>query len=213
MKPHYISFLIYTACFVFFACSSQVPVQSIEEIPKLSEADKKYADVYKALDGVWQGKFYIFESKNGQDTGIAKPMHFPGPKIEDKGLSLKTIIEVKQEYVSETPYFQRVTIRDTYADNNGKKSVIKSLGVNKIQDGKMYCVVIKPNETIIHTGDTEGKDTIIWQRNISSPLKVEYFVETVKGNTYTIKGWGYYGKDNLKLTPRIWFYGKYVKKL
>ena len=76
----------------------------------------------------------------------------------------------------------------------------------------MWCVVRKPDETVIHKGSLDGKSTIIWQRQEQNPQRVEYFRETVLENTYTIIGWGYYEGDDLNLMPRYWFYGDYKRQ-
>lgn len=55
------------------------------------------------------------------------------------------------------------------------------------------------------------KNTIIWQRTIETPQKVEYFRETVDEKFYEIIGWGYYSEDDLSLSPPFWFYGKYER--
>ncbi|NJL76187.1 MAG: hypothetical protein HC892_15380 [Saprospiraceae bacterium] len=122
------------------------------------------------------------------------------------------MIEVEQLYSSKSPYFQKVWIKDTYKDSEGKVKTVKSKGVNKVQGGKMWCVVVKPDETVIHTGRTEGKQTIIWQRHEKNPQKVEYFKETVDTSLYEIIGYGYYDGDELNLSPRYWFYGKYSRQ-
>ena len=118
-------------------------------------------------------------------------------------------IKVKQVYTSENPYYQTVTITDTYPDT-GKQEV--SRGANKVENGEMWCVVNKPTETIIHKGSTDGPSTIIWQSNQSSPQKIEYFYESVDEQFYEIIGYGYYEGDNTALSPRLWFYGKYARQ-
>lgn len=101
---------------------------------------------------------------------------------------------------------------DRYRDANGKHVAVESYGVNKIQDGKMWGAVIKPDETVVHHGHLEGANTIIWQRSLSKPLKIEYFKETVEKDTYTIVGWGYYGDVDSALSPRYWVKGEYVRQ-
>ncbi|NIV72681.1 MAG: hypothetical protein GWN16_09035, partial [Calditrichae bacterium] len=123
-------------------------------------------------------------------------------------LRLIQTIQVRQEYTSKTPYFQQVKITDAYTKGDQEK-VVRSRGVNKIQNGELWCVIVKPDETVIHSGKTEGQHTIIWQRSERNPLKIEYFREKVEAKTYTIVGWGYYGDDDPALTPRLWFRGVY----
>lgn len=45
-------------------------------------------------------------------------------------------------------YFQHVEITDRYRDANGEYVAVENCGVNKIKGGKMWCVVIKPDETV-----------------------------------------------------------------
>ena len=115
---------------------------------------------------------------------------------------------MNQVYTSESPYFQRVVITDYYPDSD-KTEV--STGVNKIEDGKMWCIVDKPTEKIIHHGATRGDDTIIWSSNQKAPQKIEFFQETVGEQFYEIIGYGYYAGDDATISPRLWFYGKYER--
>ena len=124
---------------------------------------------------------------------------------------MSTQLEVEQIYKSTSPYLQEVSITDTYTDENGETKVVKSSGVNKVENGRLWCIVNKPDETIKHVGRTEGTNTIIWQRDIRSPLKIEYFKETVEPNTYSIIGWGYYGDDDPTKSPRTWFKSVYKR--
>ena len=206
---HYSFLLLILASINAPSCTNGIPIDNIEEPPELLPEDEAFANVFKALDGIWEGEFIIYE-----DTQQAAKQ---GLDLEDLNLtsinkpSLKEInrIQVRQEYTSESPYFQRVRIRDFYPDS-GKEEI--SIGVNKVQNGKMWCVVHKPEETVIHNGSREGTNTIIWQRNEKKPQRVEFFKETVGAEYYEIIGWGYYAGDDLSLTPRLWFYSKYERK-
>ena len=126
----------------------------------------------------------------------------------DEGLKLIDHLDVTQVYTSESPYFQRVTITDTFKDGN----VAVSKGVNKVEDGKMWCIVHKPDKVVVHEGATEGSNTIIWSSNETSPQVIEYFQETVEAERYEIVGWGYYEGDDPKLSPRLWFYAEYERQ-
>lgn len=193
------------------ACQSQVAIEDITSSPPFTEADKKYMGVYKLLDGEWQGIFYIYEDTSSQRSGISQPKNLVDLDREKMPLRLLQKIDVNQIYNSESPYFQRVNIRDVYTDNSGKQKTVESQGVNKVQDGKMWCVVIKPDDMVIHSGETDGDDTIIWHRSQANPLKIERFRETVTDSAYTIWGWGYYGDDDPKLPPKLWFWGDYKR--
>jgi len=187
--------------------------QSLTDIttaPVVTAKDRRLAGVYSPLDGVWVGEFRIFASPDGQSVGPARPREIAGVTIATPPLRALQTIRVRQEYVSDSPYFQRVTIRDTYSDAKGERTV-ESRGVNKIQNGRLWCVVKKPNETVIHQGSAPSPGVIIWERDQRSPLKIEYFHETVRANAYTIRGWGYYGKDDPEKAPRLWFLGEYKR--
>jgi len=164
-------------------------------------------NVFKPLDGTWEGVFYVYSDENGQKNGKAQPKDIQLEALSDLSLKTELEINVTQVYVSDNPYFQTVQITDRYADGR----VVKSAGYNKVEDGKMLCVVNKPDEQVIHDGSTDGDDTIIWQRSELNPLKIEFFRETVTTDSYTIVGWGYYGNDDPKLTPRTWFLGDYKR--
>jgi hypothetical protein len=191
------------------ACGQSQDVLNVDQPPKVVAADEKFADVYKILDGVWKGEFIIYE-----DTQLEKKR-----KVDLKNLSIENIkaadlkevnrIHVTQTYTSETPYFQRVKIEDYYP-NTGKTEV--SQGANKVQNGKMWCVVYKPNDTVVHEGSIPSKNTIIWQSSQKSPVKIEYFQEEVSEEFYEIIGYGYYSGDDPKLSPKLWFYSRYERQ-
>jgi len=197
------------------ACANKndesIPIANIEQAPTVVAADTHYADVFKPLDGVWHGKSYVYSDRRGQVEGVAQPTQFDSTVIDSLPLELELVIDVWQSYRSQSPYFQRVAIRDTYTDADGNNRVVESRGVNKVQNGKLWCVVVKPDETVIHSGSLEGEHTIIWQRSLDEPLKIEYFRETVRHDRYTIIGWGYYGDDDPELRPEYWFEGRYRK--
>ncbi len=193
-------------------CQQQGKMADITHPPVVTEKDKPYANVYSMLDGVWEGTFYIYEDSTGQQPGIPKPADLDSTVFTHLPLRLVQTIRVHQEYHSETPYFQRVKIIDRYPDNSGREKVSESYGVNKVQNGKLWCVVQKPDELVVHHGKLADPHTIIWQRSLRKPQRIEYFRETVTDSTYRILGWGYYGNDDPSLTPKTWFYGDYKRK-
>ncbi|MCH2081906.1 MAG: hypothetical protein MK226_05910 [Saprospiraceae bacterium] len=191
------------------ACTqSKIAVDNIEQAPKVQDADKAYADVYKALDGQWKGQFYIYNDTSlvAKDGNILNDISLSS--LQRPSLKQVNVIEVEQVYSSDSPYFQKVEITDFYPEKNER---VKSVGVNKVQDGKMWCVVHKPDDTVIHEGSMDGPETIIWQRNEQSPQRIEYFRETVRADSYTIIGWGYYEGDDPTLMPKYWFFGDYKR--
>ena len=192
------------------ACSgSQVAVDDLQNPPKPSDSDAQYKDAYRMLDGTWKGTFNIYVDTRGQTDGPARPESFDPELWGSAPYKLSSSIDVTQVYTSESPYFQRVKITDRYPNGD----VVESEGVNKVQDGKLYCVVKKPDDLVIHDGVLEGADTILWQRDRMSPKAVEFFRETVSGDTYRIVGWGYYGSDDVTKAPRMFFDASYERQL
>lgn len=191
-----------------FSCQNRIAIDNIDTPPPVTGADEALANVYQLLDGTWEGTFEIYEDSQPKKVELVELYKLTRAALQKDGLKLSNSIKVKQVYTSESPYFQRVQITDTYPES-GK--VEHSRGVNKVQDGKMWCVVKKPNDTVIHEGHTEGKNTIIWQSDNSE--KKEYFYETVDEKYYEIIGWGYYGSnEDRSLSPKLWFYGRYQRK-
>ena len=208
------SLILFLTCFIqlsFLQCQQKTVAIDIETPPTFTEADKKYEDVFKSLDGTWKGNFIIYEDTKRQKAKQVDLKNISKKNLEKSSLKQIGSIEVQQIYTSESPYFQKVTITDFYPDTNQK---VVSQGVNKVENGKMLCIVIKPDDTVIHDGYIDAKDdhTIIWHREETSPQKIEFFRETVLETTYEIIGWGYYEGDDVKLSPRLWFYGKYVRQ-
>ena len=194
---------------VICGCAApDVAIDDIDRAPAVQTADQQYADAFKLLDGTWNGEFKIFVDTRGQVDGPSQPTEFNPDDWKAAPYQLASSIAVTQVYTSESPYFQRVEITDTYGD--GK--VVKSRGVNKVQDGKLLCVVKKPDDLVIHDGALEGDDTIIWSRDRAEPKAVEYFRETVAADTYRIVGWGYYGADDVSKAPRMYFDATYTRQ-
>jgi hypothetical protein len=189
------------------AGDGQVAVENIDTPPAVSSEDQRYAGVYRPLDGRWRGTFRIYVDTRGQVDGPARPTDLDPSDWREPPYQLNSTLEVEQHYESESPYFQRVEIVDTYPDGR----VVRSRGVNKVQDGQMWCVVDKPDDLVIHEGTLEGDHTIIWSRDRESPKAIEWFEETVSDETYTIVGWGYYGSDDPTKAPRMYFHAEYER--
>ena len=194
---------------LLWRCTPKAPQTITAHPPTFTTADEPFANVYKILDGTWIGEFTIYEDPNPPPVAEVELKKLTRAQIERPELKISNQIKVKQVYTSESPYYQTVTITDTYPDT-GKQEV--SRGANKVENGKMWCVVNKPTETIIHEGSTDGPSTIIWQSNQASPQKIEYFYESVDEQFYEIIGYGYYDGDDTSLSPRLWFYGKYARQ-
>lgn len=187
------------------ACQKRVAIDDITNIPEVSPADSTYKDVYKSLHGHWVGDFEIYRDDSGNPRDETLLYNLSPSVLNRPGLKSVEVVRVHQRYESLSPYFQKVDIQDTYQDGR----VVTSSGVNKVQDGQMWCVVHKPDEAVIHQGSMDGPSTIIWQRNETSPQKIEYFQETVSEEQYTIIGWGYYEGDDTSQMPRYWYHGVY----
>lgn len=177
--------------------------------PTFQEADRQFADVYKILDGTWKGEFIIYEDANPRALSDINLTELTLDHIKSPSLKEVNRINVTQVYTSESPYFQRVRITDYYPDS-GKEEI--ATGVNKVENGQMWCIVNKPKETIIHEGSRLGDNGIIWQSNQKSPQKIEYFQETVGADYYEIIGYGYYSGDDATLSPKLWFYSRYERQ-
>jgi hypothetical protein len=208
MKKYYFFFCSLLSIQLSF-CQNKAINTDLEYIPEVTEADKKYAHAFQLLDGKWKGQFKIYEDKKRKPKKKIDLQNISTKNLKKKGLELMSFIEVEQEYQSQTPYFQTVRIKDYYPET-GK--TITAKGVNRVENGQLLCVVIKPDDMVIHDGYLKDKHTIIWQRQEKNPQKVEYFHETVEENFYEIIGWGYYEGDDLELSPRLWFYAKYERQ-
>ena len=202
--------LFLTIAIIFSGCKTQKYNQENISDKQKSE-QSKYANIFKPLDGTWEGKFYIYEDTLGQREGEAQPKNISYELLQSLPLKLKSVIEAKHVYVSETPFLQKGVITDTYILEDGTKKEVTSTAINKVENGKLKCIVTKPNETVIHQGEYLGDNAIVWHRNIKKPKRIEYFYETVDSLHYKIIGWGYYGNDDPNLTPRTWFYADYKK--
>ena len=170
----------------FAGCNNKPPVpKSVKNIstpPPVTQADKKYATFFPCWTANGKAHLPFTRIRLGSTKGAQPEIT---ENLEFAGLALRPIqeIEVRQEYVSESPYFQRVIIHDTYTDKNGKIRTVESRGVNKVQDGHLWCIVKKPDETVIHYGKLDGPGTIIWQRDERNPLKIECFRENSNRST------------------------------
>lgn len=177
--------------------------------PQLTAEDSVYADIFLPWEGRWEGTFRIYTDPQGQRSGMVQPRINQRNVLDSLGLKKTSEIYVKQQYESISPFVQKVTIEDTYPQSDGSSSIVISTGYNAIENGKILCVVQKPDEQVIHKGSSMGNQVLIWERSIIKPKKIEYFYEQVQGDTYYILGWGYYGDDDPTRSPRMWFYGEY----
>ena len=189
--------------------AAQNPQMNMEQAV-VQAIDEPFANVFKALDGDWEGEFTIYAWQGELPEQLPDPALLSSSYLKSLPIQEVNRIHVQQSYHSLSPFYQKVEITDTYQENGLSRKVI-SHGVNKIENGKMWCIVQKPDEQIIHTGSLQGEHTIIWERALEKPLKIEHFRETVLAESYEIIGYGYYGDDDPQLGPRTWFHGKYQR--
>ena len=186
---------------------ASIPNLDLRSIPAPTPADESLRGVFAALDGEWQGRFHIYLNQEGQNEGPVQPTRIDRTSFKHPPFALHSTIEVRQSYISESPLFQRVRIEDRLPSGE----VVKSEGVNKVEGGKMWCLVKKPDDFVVHSGQLDGPQTIVWTRNRKQPLAIERFEERVTPQRYTIIGWGYYGNDDPQKAPRMYFEAEYVR--
>ena len=196
---------------LFLVVTLQFSCQAPQSNESYTQQDSLLMNVFKPWDGRWKGKFYVYSDSFGQTNLNNKPAHLNIQTLDSMSLSQDLVIEVEQYYQSQNPFFQSVTIKDTYPGTGGEQRVEESKGYNQVKDGKISCMVNKPNEEVIHIGEKINSATLIWQRSLNDPLKKEYFREYIENDKYIIIGWGYYGADDTTRNPRTWFYGEYLR--
>lgn len=188
----------------------QVPIEDLDRRPVRVAADEALLGAFRPLDGKWRGRFHVYVDTRGQQAMPVEPADLDPAAWQQPPFRRTATLEVEQEYTSEDDAFQRVVIRDRLPDG----TVAVSRGVNKIQDGRLWCVVRKPDDLVIHPGELVGPATptsctIIWRRDRAEPKAIEFFREVVGPQTYTIVGWGKYGDDDPAKGPRMYFSATY----
>lgn len=174
--------------------------------------DSSLAGVFTPWDGHWRGTFTVYTHEAGQTDGSAQPNIRNRAALDSMPLRVSSQIQVEQFYRSESPFYQRVRILDTYPGEDGQTKTVESTGYNTVRGDTLLCVVNKPDEQVIHQGRIPADSTLIWARDLRDPLKIEYFYEVVEGDTYSIIGWGYYGQDDPQKAPKTWFYAEYRRE-
>lgn len=202
-------FLVLVIAFLVGCTSDDFKQNKLSEVQ--IEKGEDYVNIFKPLDGIWQGEFKIYIDTLGQQRGKSQPKEINYDAIEKPSLKLQSIIKARHIYKSISPFKQEGEIVNIITNKDGTTDTIKSKATNLVENGKLKCFVYKPTETVIHNGEYLGNNTIVWKRSLSNPLKIEYFKETVSDEHYKIIGWGYYGYDDPSLTPRCWFYADYIK--
>lgn len=195
----------------FFLFSFLITAAILNSCGEKNNKETNYANVFKPLDGTWSGDFIVYVDTAGQQKGIAQPTNINFNNIKNPSLKKLSVIKSKHIYRSVSNYIQKGEIIDIIKKSDATTDTIISKAINFVENGKLKCIVTKPNETVIHDGEYLGNNTIVWHRNITKPKRIEYFKETVDSLHYKIIGWGYYGKDDPNMTPRYWFYADYIK--
>ena len=215
MKTHLIYLNILLV--LFSACKANLSTGK-EQNPEPAQAytataiDEPFANVFKPLDGRWKGTFIVYEDTLGQRPENVQVRDVSWEMMKKLPLKISLKISVEQIYTSTSPYYQTVRIADTYTEADGSLKVVQSEGVNKVENGKLLCIVNKPDEQVIHKGSIPTDSTIVWERSEKNPLKIEYFYEEVTPRTYSIIGWGYYGDVDPNLSPPMWFSAVYERQ-
>lgn len=176
-----------------------------------SPPPSRLANVFQPLDGKWRGKFYVYTNPEGQSNSGSQPKELSKEFLKSLPLVIKDSVEVEQHYYSNSPFLQQVKIMDTYFQDDGTLRTVLSEGYNQVKDGRLICLINKPEEKVMHSGSWDGDNTIKWERNKEDPLVIEFFLETVEDSVYTILGWGYYGEDDPELNPKTWFFAEYYR--
>ncbi len=196
-------------------CQEAEPVVQPRSAPKVVKMagegpSEKFRHVYNSLLGEWRGDFVIYESEIGQRPGRQR-------RVIDQAffdsLPLKEVnrIKVMHRYTGSDDFTVDAQIEDSWIDENGEEVLLKYPAQNYVKGNQLICRVEKPDETVVHTGTLDEENFIVWTRNVTNPLRREYFREKAEGDTYTIIGYGYYGDDDPSKSPKTWFKGVYHK--
>lgn len=188
----------------------QPDITDMNTHPFISEVDHDFANVFSMFDGKWAGKLYVYVDTRGQ-----RPV--PAPKILEPAIwksapyKLHRIFVVRYQFLSRSPYFQQVAIWLDVTDEQGKITSAHNVGINKVQQGRLWAVIQQETETLWYEGSRDD-NAIIWQRKGPGAKNIEYTREFVKDDVYTCIGWKYQEDDDLSLSPKTFFYGRYTRQ-
>ncbi|GAB4297790.1 MAG: hypothetical protein Kow0098_22430 [Ignavibacteriaceae bacterium] len=198
--------IIISLMLLFTACNDKKSAEKsgIDENERLT-------GIFSILDGRWEGTFYIYADTSDRLEYPAMPKEISEKYFHSLPLKLVDSVSTIHIYHSENSFRQSGEIIDKYFDKKGRLRTVKSKAENYVENGKLKCLVRKPDEEVRHNGELIDKNTFLWYRKINNPVKAEFFRETVDSLHYKIIGWGYYGNDDTNLSPRNWFYADYIK--
>jgi len=177
-------FLIFSIALIIGCTSDDSKQRKPSEVQVEKVID--YSNIFKPLDGTWEGEFKIYIDTLGQRKGTPQPKEIDYNLISKPSFKLQSIIKAKHIYKSVTPFYQEGEIIDVITNSDGTEDTIKSNARNLVEDKKLKCFVYKPNETVVHEGEFLRNNTIVWHRSLKNPLKIEYFKETVNDGYYKI---------------------------
>lgn len=213
-----ILYLFTIVFFTFFSCQNdKKPTRTappprakdaIELPPKLSEADKKYTDVFKKYEGTWKGNYITIKDI---DPLLKTSIDLENLKLEyvtKPGLTMINNLEAEHTFISKGAYFQEITYYDYYPFN---KKTITTDGNNRVENGQLFRYLKTPKETITFNGIVKNDSTIVWKFEQEKPQRVEYYQEIISDQYLEVIGYKYDELDRLDLGPKKWFYGKFAK--
>lgn len=213
-----ILYLLSLICFSCFSCQNDTkPTRTapppkakdaIELPPKLSEADKKYVDIFKKYEGTWKGNYITIKDI---DPLLKTSIDLENLKLEyvtKPGLTMINNMEAEHTFSSKSAYFQEFTYYDYYPFN---KKTITIDGNNRVENGQLLRYLKTPKESITLNGMVKNDSTIVWKFEQEKPQRVEYYQEIISDQFLEIIGYKYDELDRLDLGPKKWFYGKFAK--
>lgn len=203
--------LVVIAFFSLLACQSKVAIEDIDTVPVIEKNDEKFADVFQHLEGQWEGQLKIFEDLSPSKREKKALQQLDMSDLRNPNLKLQQIANVQRNYRSESPYFQRIEIQETYYDEEGKElEQLIYTGVNKVQKGNLWSVLQGRGDTLqLRAGKIMNDKLISWKRNEKAPYRMDYIEEKRQENILELIGYTYGPEDNPKLMPRFWYYGRY----
>lgn len=205
--------LVIIALFSLLACQSKVAIENMDTAPSIEKSDEKFENVFQFLEGQWEGQLKVFEDLSPTKRNKKVLNQLDMSYLRNPSLKLQRIANVQRSYQSESPYFQRIEIQETYYDEEGKElEQLAYKGVNKVQKGNLWSVLQGRGDTLtLRAGKKRKDDGISWKHSEKSPYRMDYVEEKRQENILELIGFAYQPGDNPKLMPRFWYYGRYER--
>ena len=207
------NFSVLIGLVVLLACeASVVAVEDISKVPTVTTADEAFADVFKPMEGKWVGELKFFEDLSPSERNMDILEHPSTGYLRTPSMKLQGRAKVERSYQSESPYFQRVQVKETYYDEaDVTLETSEYEGVQKVQNGKLWAISkIAADSTVVLKG-TPIQDGFAWKRSALRPKMQEYFEARTKSNVHEILGFAYRKGDDRKKMPRYWYYERYER--